>query len=388
MLSVIAKPFWRNALVLCALIMGLWPGRIASAQSTVVMNFPLQGWYLVSLPLTVADSSARAIFPTAFDFFEWNNATGRYVRPTTLQTGRGYWVLIGAPTAVVISGVRFSQFRRHYLTGWHLVGSLIDSVNVANPDDTPDRSVLLPLFTWDAGNQRYYPTNFLEQSYGHWMAVLQECDVTFRSGSTMIAAPADDKVSRQTFYQRFGAMPPPPANAVMTSSLPKSTADNSTLFLTNVTFEEPPQILASLQVGETFQRAFAMPPGGRIEFPNPDKSITKRRPERRLPGEFLPVLPVPSLPQPAPDRTGSNLRSPDQRNKLALQINTVPIHCQVILDDKMVGESPLTVYVDRFSDHVIQISREGYVEKIRLLDHHFFGNENMYILLEKLEPQN
>jgi len=403
MFSAINKKFWRNGMALSVLVICFWQVRLASAQTTLVINFPVQGWYLVSLPLTVADSSARAIFSTAFDFFEWNNATGRYVRPTTLQTGRGYWVLIGAPTTVAIFGTRFSQFRRHYLPGWHIVGSLIDSVNFANPDDTPDRSVLLPLFAWDAGNQRYYPTNFLEQSYGHWMAVLQECDVTFKSGSTMIAAPGSDKLSRQAFYQRFGAMPPPPsppqsATAATPSSLAKLAADHSALFFADAEFAESNPVLASLQIEGAPQRIFTMPPAGRIEFPDPLKSITSPRPERRLPGEFSPQPPItsspepisldrvppPIQPEPAPE-IDKQQTMPDRTGKIALQINTVPTHCAVIVDDKMVGQSPLTVYVDRFSDHVVQISRDGYAERIRLLDHHFFGNESTHILLEKLE---
>ena len=91
------------------------------------------------------------------------------------------------------------------------------------------------------------------------------------------------------------------------------------------------------------------------------------------------VQPPPELerPQPVPDRAG----------KIALQINTVPIHCDVIVDDKMVGQSPLTVYIDRFSNHVIQISQPGYEDKTKLLDYHVFGNETTYIFLEKLEPK-
>jgi len=169
MLSAIKRQFWRNEIAIGVLIIGLWQVHLASAQSTgnLVINFPVQGWYLVSLPVTVADSSVKAIFPTAFDVFAWDNANNRYVRPATLQTGRGYWVLIGSPTAVVISGTRFSQFRRHYLPGWHLIGSVMDSSNFAKPNDTPDRSVIVPIFAWNAGGQRYYyqlTTNGLSQT--------------------------------------------------------------------------------------------------------------------------------------------------------------------------------------------------------------------------------
>ena len=115
----------------------------------IVITFPAQGWYLVSLPLTVADSSVSTLFPTALGAFGWEN--NRYVRATTMRTGRGYWLLIPAPTTAVISGARLTQFRAHYLPGWHLIGSVMDTVNFANPNDTPDRSVIVPIFAWDAG---------------------------------------------------------------------------------------------------------------------------------------------------------------------------------------------------------------------------------------------
>jgi len=76
---------------------------------------------------------------------------------------------------------------------------------------------------------------------------------------------------------------------------------------------------------------------------------------------------------------------PAHGHTIALQINTVPLHCEVIVDDKYVGQSPLRVQVDRFSNHVIQISHAGYAEKMKWLDYHAFGQEADYILLEKLE---
>jgi len=249
MLSVIDKQFLRNGFALAAICICLWQARPASAQTTgiVAINFPVQGWYLVSLPVTVADSSVSTLFPTALGVFAWDNANNRYVRPTTLQTGRGYWVLMNSPTTVVISGMRFAQFRRRYLPGWHLIGSLIDSVNFANPDDTPDRSVILPIFAWNVGQQRYVATTMIEQSYGQWMAVLQECDVTVRAGSSMIVAQAGDKLSRQAFYQRFGAMPSSPfplqQNMKPANLLNTTLADDSIFLRVNAEIETVRQLL-------------------------------------------------------------------------------------------------------------------------------------------------
>ena len=375
MLSVINKKFWRKGMALGGLIMSLWPVCMAFAQETgknsdiVVINFPVQGWYLVSVPLAATDSTVGAIFPTAFGVFGWDSDNNRYVRPATIQIGRGYWVLMGAPATVVVSGTRFSQFSGHYRIGWHLIGSLIDSVNFANPNDTPDRSVLLPIFAWDAGGQRYVSRNFIEQSYGHWMFILQECDLIVKAGSTII-----EKGREQILAAQLPGAPPPPPFPIAS--------------------ESESQIFPITMVNEESRSLQPVIPPTRIEFPDPLQSIASPQPSRAMP-EAPAILPTPQPEPDIPARSDPVVHPqpvaeveparPAGENTIALQINTVPIHCQVIVDDKMVGQSPLTVYVDRFSDHVIQISRDGYAERIRLLDHHFLGNESTHILLEKLE---
>jgi hypothetical protein len=161
------------------------------------------------------------------------------------------------------------------------------------------------------------------------------------------------------------------------------------------------QIFPITTVNEESQRILLTPePGRRIEFPDPLKSITSPRPERRLPGDTTPpsapieqgltpaqsesVL-LPSAPEPVRLQSTPEQPAPDRVGKIALQINTVPIHCQVIVDDKVMGQSPLTVYVDRYSSHVVQIFRDGYEEKTKVLDRQFFGTDATYLLIEKLE---
>lgn len=199
-----------------------WAKRMANFDEDkfdlLIITFPLQGWYLISLPLTVADSSVSTLFPTALGAFGWEN--NRYVPAPRMQTGRGYWLLIPARTTAVISGTRLTQFRAHYQSGWHLIGSVMDTINFANPNDTPDRSVITPIFAWNAGGQRYYSTTTIEQSYGHWMAVLQECDVVFKSDSSIAIGKVGEVFSQQEFSQRFGATPPPPPFALEQSLSP------------------------------------------------------------------------------------------------------------------------------------------------------------------------
>lgn len=89
------------------------------------------------------------------------------------------------------------------------------------------------------------------------------------------------------------------------------------------------------------------------------------------------IAPPTEIIQPNPPRAG----------KIALQINTSPSSADVIVDDRYLGQSPLTTYVERSRSHVIQISKAGYIEIMRIIDARVLGDENTYLMIEKLEAQ-
>ncbi|MBN1480553.1 PEGA domain-containing protein [candidate division KSB1 bacterium] len=70
-----------------------------------------------------------------------------------------------------------------------------------------------------------------------------------------------------------------------------------------------------------------------------------------------------------------------------LQINTVPEHAQIIIDDKVVGQSPLRYKVTRNEDHIIQISAPGYRTKTKFIDHAKMGSQNIYHVIQELEKE-
>lgn len=83
--------------------------------------------------------------------------------------------------------------------------------------------------------------------------------------------------------------------------------------------------------------------------------------------------------QPAPE-------PPDEtRGMLTLQINTTPSGADVIIDDRYVGQSPLKVAVTSNQNHVVQISRTGHVEVMKVLDAKELRGQSMVQLLVKLE---
>jgi hypothetical protein len=71
---------------------------------------------------------------------------------------------------------------------------------------------------------------------------------------------------------------------------------------------------------------------------------------------------------------------------LTLQINTTPSGADVTVDDRYVGQSPLKVTVTADQNHVVQISRAGYQEVVKLIDAKELRGQTMLQLLMKLEP--
>jgi hypothetical protein len=159
-----------------------------SQADLLIISFPAGGFYLVSLPMAVQDSSVSVLFPMALGAFSWER--DHYETISTMTRGKGYWLAIPGPSTAVISGTPIKQFQRHFLPGWNLIGSVMDSVDFSNPNDIPDGSVFLPAFRWDTAAQRYLPTMTIEQSYGQWIAVTQECDIIVQGRSSTTLAKA------------------------------------------------------------------------------------------------------------------------------------------------------------------------------------------------------
>ncbi len=89
-------------------------------------------------------------------------------------------------------------------------------------------------------------------------------------------------------------------------------------------------------------------------------------------------VPVPEVRQP--------IVAPDPEELTVLQINTSPSGADVIVDDRFYGQSPIKIAVTKDQNHVIQISRKGYSEVIKVLDATDLQHEALVQLLMKLEP--
>ncbi|MDZ7262428.1 MAG: malectin domain-containing carbohydrate-binding protein, partial [candidate division KSB1 bacterium] len=175
---------------------------------TVTYNFPQPAWYLISLPVTPVNNSLSTLFPTALMAFGWNPLTG-YYSTTTLDTKKGYWLLIPGATTNNVTGTAVNSYTEHYLPGWHLIGSVMNGVDFTNPDDNPDGAIIAT-YGYNSVTMQYYPAIKLDEKKGYWIAVAQECDLTVGGIVDPLLFKVASSVEAETFYQRFGSEPPLP----------------------------------------------------------------------------------------------------------------------------------------------------------------------------------
>lgn len=76
----------------------------------------------------------------------------------------------------------------------------------------------------------------------------------------------------------------------------------------------------------------------------------------------------------------------DNTNKIKIQVNADPQNSLVILDDLVAGNAPISLWVDRNTSHVIQVSHTGYQSIFRYLDEEKLQGEEKLILIEQLTP--
>lgn len=85
------------------------------------------------------------------------------------------------------------------------------------------------------------------------------------------------------------------------------------------------------------------------------------------------------------DAAASTAVSP--ASQIDMQINTSPEHAKIIIDDTVVGESPLKYAVDRNSDHIIQASAPGYKTRTRFFNKDEFADKKSIYVILNLEKE-
>ncbi len=126
----------------------------------------MNGWNIVSVPLTVFDYSKTAVFPTsissAFSF------DGGYNAQSTLKNGVGYWVKFGSDQSVSMDGTPRLIDTVDVKAGWNLIGSVSFTILTGLIVQVPENNIISSIYVYNYG---YLPVTTIVPGRGYWIKV-------------------------------------------------------------------------------------------------------------------------------------------------------------------------------------------------------------------------
>jgi hypothetical protein len=190
--------------------------------------FTQAGWYMVSLPVIPQDSTVATLFPDALGgmAFGWDPIGGSYTPETKMKPKKGYWIAIPGAAMANVTGLPLNGYTEHFaVQGWYMIGSVIGTVNFADPNDNPAGSVLSPAFGWNPVGGNYEPATTLNEKQGYWIAVFNACDLTVGGTGGESSSPMA-KANWDSFYKTHGSKPPAPpsldGDTIKAAEMPKA----------------------------------------------------------------------------------------------------------------------------------------------------------------------
>ncbi|RIK80243.1 hypothetical protein DCC62_04085 [candidate division KSB1 bacterium] len=133
--------------------------------------------------------------------------------------------------------------------------------------------------------------------------------------------------------------------------------------------------LLQIKLDKDDPRPFIIEPAPEVIDSRP--IVTRPAPNVIVPAPVQPVV------QPAPQPVEA---VPLPADAVTLQINTSPSGADVIIDDRYYGQSPVKIAVSSGQNHIVQISRAGYAEVVKILNAAELREQPLMQLLIKLEP--
>jgi hypothetical protein len=127
----------------------------------------LEGFNLISLPVTPEDSSLSALFPDALAAYEFDGVTQE---ATHLEPGKGYWVKVPSDRSYTICGEEFVGYSAELSEGWHLIGAVHGN---ATPLVDPVDAIAV-MYGFD---EAYYEVNEFSSGQGYWVKIQEACEL-------------------------------------------------------------------------------------------------------------------------------------------------------------------------------------------------------------------
>ena len=140
------------------------------------------GWNMVSFPGTLADTSPDSLVGAnsqiILPMYMYDPESFSYVEATEIEPGKGYWILTMVAETLTADITFSSSYTMVLKAGWNMIGSVYSDVNFSDPQDAPDGSVILPIYTYSPTSFGYYEDTMIETGMGYWVLALQDCSLT------------------------------------------------------------------------------------------------------------------------------------------------------------------------------------------------------------------
>jgi len=137
---------------------------VMDEDKTVSQMNLIEGWNLVSLPVSPVDHHITAIFPDAEIVYKFENGSCKNV--SVMHAGLGYWVKNKSERSYPIDGQAFENYSVLLEDGWHLVGA---ANLIYTPKPTDHISAVYKYV-----NGSYVLVDACEPGFGYWIKLSAE----------------------------------------------------------------------------------------------------------------------------------------------------------------------------------------------------------------------
>ncbi len=169
-------------------------------QNTVYFNLS-NNWNLVSLPLTLPDTSVADLFPARTSSAFMYDGSG-YGLASTLSPGTGYWLRFSGDQVTHLTGTPLGTLSIPVHPGWNLIGSIGLYLQTENVAGIPAGIVTSQFFGYNGG---YMVSKTIEPGKAYWVNVTQAGTLVFSSSPAALPASAG-----RIRIAATGELPPPP----------------------------------------------------------------------------------------------------------------------------------------------------------------------------------
>jgi hypothetical protein len=167
----------------------VWSFATSSSGTTQILHM-VNGWNLISVPLSVPDSRTITLFPTATSRSFSYAFGGGYQFQNTLLNGAGYWLKFGGAQDVSVTGFPRTQDTIAVEPGWNIIGSISSPVDTSTIQSIPLGIRISQFYEYASG---YTAAASIDPGKGYWVKTNAPGRLILSSGS--LAQPASRKSS-------------------------------------------------------------------------------------------------------------------------------------------------------------------------------------------------